>query len=118
MQILTDKIRSLKSAIQSGTTLQVEGLRQATIISVCSQKGGVGKTTTAVNLAFTLSLRHGKHVLVLDLDPQGHIETSVTTLVPNAQHYRPVSTLLLDKKPNLMEAIVKTEFEGFDITPG
>ena len=44
----------------------------ANIVSVASQKGGVGKTTTALNLAYSLS-RFGERTLVLDADPQGSL---------------------------------------------
>jgi chromosome partitioning protein len=57
------------------------GGRKAVVIAVAAQKGGVGKTTTTVNLAAALARFHGRRVLVVDLDPQGHVSAALGNLV-------------------------------------
>ncbi len=54
-----------------------EGDRQAQVIAVAAQKGGVGKTTTSLSLASAWARFHGKRVLLVDLDPQGHVGVSL-----------------------------------------
>ena len=82
------------------------------IIAVANQKGGVGKTTTAVNLAACVAAL-GRRVLLLDLDPQANATSGVgLEKVEGASSYR---VLLGEGK--LSEKIKKTAFEGLEIIP-
>ena len=83
------------------------------IISVVNQKGGVGKTTTAVNLAAAVGIS-GKKVLIVDADPQGNTTSGYGVPKKNVK----VSTYeLLVGTGKIDEAIIKTEFEKVDIVP-
>ena len=79
----------------------------AKIIAFANQKGGVGKTTTAVNLTAALS-EMGKRVLLCDFDPQGNA-TSGVGVDPRSLETT-VYDLILDDEPEVNEAIVKTKW--------
>ena len=82
-----------------------------TTISVINQKGGVGKTTTVINLAASLSIM-GQTNLVIDLDPQGNATTGLGK--NNSDEEKNIYNLLI-RKINLNQVIQKTNIENLDI---
>ncbi len=85
----------------------------ARIIAIVNQKGGVGKTTTTINLAAALSLS-GKRVLLLDLDPQGNASTGLAI----SRKLRGVSIYnVLVEGTALKEAVKETRVKNLDIVP-
>ena len=82
------------------------------IISVINQKGGVGKTTTVINLAAGLTMK-GKKILVIDLDPQGNATTGLG--LSNAESSDQTIYSVLNGSKKIHEVIKKTSFENLDL---
>lgn len=83
------------------------------IIAFSNQKGGVGKTTTCVNMAAYLAQK-GKKCLIVDLDPQGNATTGLG--FPKCDVKNSTYNVLIDEMP-LGEAVVRTQIENLDILP-
>jgi chromosome partitioning protein len=85
----------------------------ARVISICNQKGGVGKTTTAINLSSYLAIS-GKKLLLIDADPQGNATSGIG--IDKSKVENSLYEVLLNQKP-ISETIIETQVKNLFIIP-
>jgi chromosome partitioning protein len=86
----------------------------AKIIAMCNQKGGVGKTTSTINLGASLA-EFGRRVLLVDLDPQGALSAGLG--VAHHDLELTVHNLLIEPRVAIDDVLMRTRVEGLDLLP-
>jgi chromosome partitioning protein len=86
----------------------------AKVIAMCNQKGGVGKTTSTINLGASLA-EYGRRVLLVDLDPQGALSAGLG--VPHYELDHTVHNLLIEPRVSIDQVIINTRVPGLDLVP-
>ena len=85
----------------------------ARVVAMCNQKGGVGKTTTTINIAAALA-GYGRKVLLIDFDPQGALSAATGV---NANDATTIYDLMMDDKLEINDAIQNTNHPNMDVIP-
>ena len=85
----------------------------AKVLAITNQKGGVGKTTTAVNLSACMALRN-KKILLIDIDPQGNTSSGIG--LDRSKVNRCIYDVLINQVP-IKEVIIETQIKGLNLLP-
>jgi chromosome partitioning protein len=101
-----------KRELREPTPLERHG--PARVLALCNQKGGVGKTTSAINLGAALA-EVGRRVLLVDFDPQGAL--SVGLGVQPHQLERTTYNLLMERAATIEDTVLKTSVPNLDLLP-
>ncbi|MDA3630824.1 ParA family protein [Saccharopolyspora oryzae] len=86
----------------------------AAVLAMCNQKGGVGKTTSTINLGASLA-EYGRRVLLVDFDPQGAL--SVGLGVQPHQLDQTIYNVIMERSVNVQDVVRRTTVEGMDLLP-
>ncbi|MGO4447177.1 ParA family protein [Mycobacterium sp. 2YAF39] len=86
----------------------------AKVIAMCNQKGGVGKTTSTINLGASLA-EYGRRVLMIDLDPQGALSAGLG--VPHYELEHTVHNMLVEPRASIDEVLISTRVKNLDLVP-
>src|SRR5271170_6016479 len=86
----------------------------AKVVAMCNQKGGVGKTTSTINLGAALA-EYGRRVLLVDMDPQGALSAALG--VPHYELDATVHNLLIEPRVSVDDVMVRTRVKQMDLVP-
>ena len=86
----------------------------AKVIAMCNQKGGVGKTTSTINLGASLA-EYGRRVLLVDLDPQGALSAGLG--VPHYELEHTIHDLLVEPRVSIDDVLISTRVKNLDLVP-
>jgi chromosome partitioning protein len=92
----------------------LNGHGPAKVIALCNQKGGVGKTTSTINLGAALT-EYGRRVLIVDFDPQGAL--SVGLGMPAHMLEKTIYNVIIERSITISDAIIRTGVDNMDLLP-